>query len=351
MVILGGSLHHPGGLEAFCERAAVAVSRHAPGWTAEWWPTNSAYFSWRRLGGVRTAWRRVSRAQGIDIVWLQWSTLLDLLFLLLVRSRGVPVMVTPHLGAASRLQRSPILRRLSLVLLGRADRLALLFDEQDREIALPATLPRRSVGSFLPEGTFAAAAPAAQGGPLRLIHAGRFSREKGTFRTIALCAALRERGIPFSVRIVGRGDPEMMTALTQAIRAAGLDPALILSDWMDEAALRQALIEADLLVHLSQLDSFPLIVLEAIAAGTLPIVAPMAGAVAMVRRYDGLVAQDSDIVAAADWIGAQDRAPLRQRGAEAAARVRADYRWDTIVAAVQSAAEATLSSARSGRPT
>jgi hypothetical protein len=41
--------------------------------------------------------------------------------------------------------------------------------------------------------------------------------------------------------------------------------------------MQQALREADVLVHLSTIDSFPLIVLEALAAGTLPLVFPMAG--------------------------------------------------------------------------
>jgi len=342
MVILGGSLHHPGGLEAFCERAAIAVDRHAAGWQAWWWPTNTAYFSWRRLGDVGRVWRELSRLQGVDLVWLQWSTSLDLLFLLLAKARGLPVMITPHLGAASRLQRVPAVRRLCVRLLGCGDRIGLLFDDQDDEIALPRTIPRSTVGTFLPEDTFNAPADPKRGGPLRLIHAGRLSIEKGTFRMVALCALLRERGVPFDARIVGRSDPETMAALGAAIADAGLGDALTLTGWMDEAALRGALTEADLLVHLSELDSFPLIVLEALAAGALPIVAPMAGAAEMVRRHDGFVARGSSVTAVADWIAGQEPAALRRRGAAAAMQVREDRRWEKVVAAVQSAAEATL---------
>jgi glycosyltransferase involved in cell wall biosynthesis len=67
--------------------------------------------------------------------------------------------------------------------------------------------------------------------------------------------------------------------------------------WLDEGAMQEALREADVLVHLSTIDSFPLIVLEALAAGTLPLVFPMAGVEAMLARLDGMVVDAADPVA------------------------------------------------------
>jgi glycosyltransferase involved in cell wall biosynthesis len=346
MLVLGGSLHHPGGLEAFCERAASAVTAHASGWQARWLPTESAYFSPARLATVQAAWARAGDLGGVDLVWLQWSTLIDLLFLQRIRMRGVPVLVTPHLGAASRLQRSSLLRRISLRLLSRADRLALLFDGQNGEIALPPAVPRSTVGTFLPAEVLTAPSAQARGDRLRLIHAGRLSAEKGAFRMVELCAMLRGRNLPFTAQIVGSAEPAVLEALTAAIASADLGDRMEMSGWMDGPALRNALSRADVLVHLSELDSFPLIVLEALAAGTVPVVADMAGAASMVRRYGGLVTPGSSVAAAADWIVAQDLAALRRQALLAAGRVREELGWEHVVRRLEQAAEATLTPAR-----
>ncbi|SFS10990.1 glycosyltransferase family 4 protein [Sphingomonas jatrophae] len=344
LLVLGGSLHHPGGLEAYCERAAAAVQLHSRRWTAAWWPSETAYFKPARMAAVRDVWRRLDQVEA-DLVWLQWSNLLDLVLLQRLHAQGLPVLVTPHLGAASRLQRLPLLRRLSTRLLAQADRLALLFDAQDREIALPPALPRDRIGTFLPEEALSESIAPREGSHLRLIHAGRLSREKGTFRMVELCAALRDRGMPVSARIVGRAEPAVMAELNQAISAADLGDVLHLTEWLDGPALRAALGEADVMVHLSELDSFPLIVLEALAAGALPVVADMAGAADMVRRYDGLVTRGSSVAAAADWLAGQELAAIRRRGAEAAVQVRAEQAWPQLVARLEGIADATVATA------
>lgn len=349
MLVLGGSAYHPGGIEAFCERTVTAVNRHGDAWRATWWQTDNAYLKPRTFADTVRAWRRLSRAnlRSVDVVWLQWSTLADLLILRRVIRLGLPVMVTPHLGANARLQRMPLLRGLCVRLLERADHLALLFDAQDREIALPPGIPRSTLGTFLPEETLREPAPARANGPFRLLHAGRLSRPKGTFRLIEICAGLRARGVPFQARIVGRADERVMAELRAAIADAGLDDAIELAGWMNGAELRQALSEADVLVHLSELDSFPLIVLEALAAGALPLVADMAGAASMARAYDGLVVPRAEIEPALDWIASANPAQLRERGARAAERVRGDHDWDAAVRRLEQIAQATAHGHRS----
>lgn len=346
MLVLGGSLHHRGGLEAFCERTTDAINRHAQGWRATWWPTDTAYLTLAGITPLARAWRRLREvdSHAFDLVWLQWSTFSDLLFLRRIVALGMPVMVTPHLGANARLQRVPVLRALCARLLGRADRLALLFDGQDTEIVLPPGVPRSILGTFLPEESLAAAGMSAPAGPLRLLHAGRLSRPKGTFRMVAICALLKSRGIAFEAAIVGRGERAMMDALAAEIAAAGLGDSLHLLGWMDGPELRDALRRADILVHLSELDSFPLIVMEALAADALPLVADMAGAASMVRRYDGLVTAGDGVEQAADWLAAHDLAELRRRGAAAGLHVREDHRWSDIVGKLESIADMTAAS-------
>lgn len=348
MIVLGGSLHHPGGLEAFCERAAVAITNHADGWRAEWIPTETAYFRPALWPAVREAWRKVSSLQQVDVIWLQWSTLLDLLFLILAKRRGFRVLVTPHLGAGARLQRSAILRAICSRWLRSADGFGLLFAEQDREIDLPQRVPRSVVGTFLPRKLFESPVVVRDGQQLRLLHAGRLSAEKGTFRMIELCRQLHERQIPFSAMIVGRADSETATSIRDAIATSGLAEQITLCDWMDGETLRQTLSETDVLVHLSVLDSFPLIVLEAQIAGAVAIVADMAGASNMVRNYGGFVTHHGEVEAAADWLAQQDVPSLRMRAADAAAKARRDYAWNGVAEAVMLAACQAMASQNRG---
>lgn len=350
MLVLGGSLHHRGGLEGFCERASEAVNAAADGWVAEWQPTDTAYLTPKLLPRAAGRLKQLlgARRAGVDLIWLQWSTLADLVFLLEARALGVPVMVTPHLGANARLQRVPMLRRLCLALLSRANRIAMLFDGQQDEIALPDGVPRSTIRTFLPPATLATPVPARAGTILRIIHAGRLSEGKGTFRTVELCAALRALGVQVSAQIIGRADEQSMGKLRAMIAAEQLDEAVTLVDWMAETDLVRSLGEADVLAHLSTLDSFPLIVMEALAMGAVPVVGEMAGARSMVSRYGGHVARGSSAADAADWLAARPIASIRAAGREAAERVRADHRWAACAEQAIAAAEATLAAA--GRP-
>lgn len=344
MLVLGGAVYHPGGLEAFCARAAEAVTAADRGWVADWSPTDAAYLNPLRMVGLgrRLAALLDAKQRGIDVIWLQWSTLADLLFVLEARALGIPVLVTPHLGQNARLQRVGSLRRLCAGTLRAANRIGMLFDRQGEEIALPAGVPTSVLRTFLPAASLARALPPKAPGPIRLIHAGRLSEGKGTFRMVDLCAELRARRIPFSARIVGRADAPTIAALQSKIGAAGIADAVEVIEWLDEKALMEALVAADVLVHLSTLDSFPLIVLEAMAAGAVPIVGEMAGARSMVEAYDGHVAEGSTAIDAANWLAARSVEELRQRGAYMAAQVRSDYRWERSAELAIAAAETTL---------
>lgn len=347
MLVLGGSLYHRGGLESFCERAAAAIGLHAPGWDAEWRPTDNASLTPARVPGAMRRLAGLVRARGrFDLVWLQWSTLTDLAFLHAARLIGLRVMVTPHLGANARLQRVDRLRGLCRRLLGAADGIALLYPGQGAEVALPIAVPQVTIRTFLPMQSLSPPAASVRSGPLRLVHAGRLSEAKGALRTIELCALLAARGIACEAQIVGRGDAALLARMRQAIAGAGLERQVTLTPWLAPEALGRALAEADVLAHLSLLDAFPLIVLEALAAGALPVVGEMAGAASMVAAYDGHVAPGSSAAAAADWLASVPPAALRQRGAAAAARVRADYDWAACADQAVRAAEAVLTVSR-----
>jgi len=348
LCIVGGSARDPGGVEIFCARALEAVQSHWPECDVLLVPADSGHLTPARLPRflrALNAFRRANRVP-IDVLWLNVANLPDLLFVLLAKVLGIRVLVTLHLGANSRLQRIAVLRWLCRTLTARADRIALLFDGQDAEIDLPAHVPRSTIRTFLPPESFTPpGAPIAEPA-LRLIHAGRLSEGKGSLAIVDLCAALNRAGVAFTARIIGRGDEALMQDLYARIEANALKSRITLSDWLDGPALIAALGEADILVHLSRLDSFPLIVLEAMAAGTLPIAIDMAGVRAMTSAYDGhLVDPDAAVAGADAWLEANRLEDLRQRGAAMGARVRADYSWSACVATLAAAIDAMESAA------
>ena len=348
LCIVGGSARDPGGVEIFCARALEAVQSHWPECDVLLVPADSGHLTPARLPRflrALNAFRRANRVP-IDVLWLNVANLPDLLFVLLAKVLGIRVLVTLHLGANSRLQRIAVLRWLCRMLTARANRIALLFDGQDAEIDLPAHVPRSTIRTFLPPESFTPPVAAIAEPALRLIHAGRLSEGKGSLAIVDLCAALNRAGVAFTARIIGRGDEALMQDLYARIEANALKSRITLSDWLDGPALIAALGEADILVHLSRLDSFPLIVLEAMAAGTLPIAIDMAGVRAMTSAYDGhLVDPDAAVAGADAWLEANRLEDLRQRGAAMGARVRADYSWSACVATLAAAIDAMESAA------
>jgi len=346
LCIIGGSTREPGGVETFCERALEAVRAHWSEADGLWIPADSAFMRPARLPRLLRGLRALYRAQRtpIDVVWLNVSNLPDLLYLYLAKALGIPVLATLHLGANSRLQRGAVLRRLCRLLLRRADRIALLFEGQDAEIDLPGSVPRATIRTFLPRESFLPRPPHEGGDLLHLIHAGRLSEGKGSFAMVDLCAALERAGTHFTARIVGRGDETVMEALHARIEANGLKHRIALSDWLAGPALLDALRHADVLVHLSRLDSFPLTVLEAMASGTVPIAIDMAGVRVMTETYGGhLVDPDAAVAEAAGWIAGKTLADLRRRGDTMGEQVRDAYSWPACVATLRAALDATRS--------
>lgn len=344
MLIVGGSARHVGGVEAVCERAAALLSGAGRGWRVERIATETAYLRPRRLPAFAGRLAALIRARRPDVVWLHYVNLPDLAFLLAARIAGRRVLVTPHLGANWASQRNAALRRLTTALLARADRLALISPTQAREIALPDGVPRSLVRNPLPEVLLTGAVPEDDGTPvLRLLHAARLSVAKGSLLAVEVARLLAARGIAVELTIAGAGDEAIQTALREAIARAGLGDRVRLVGRLEGEAMADLLRRSDALVHLSAVDSYPLILLEAMACGMLPVAMELAGARDMVERYDGHIVPVADAAArAADWLASLDLADLRARGCRAATAVRADYGRDRCVEAIDRALRAAI---------
>jgi glycosyltransferase involved in cell wall biosynthesis len=110
-------------------------------------------------------------------------------------------------------------------------------------------------------------------GPLRLLYVGRLTREKGIFDLPAIDARLRERGVDVTWTIQGTGPQE--AALKDAwqgreIRWNGMQPMA------DVLRLYES---HDVLVMPSRNEGLPVALLEAGAAGVVPVVSNLASGI------------------------------------------------------------------------
>jgi glycosyltransferase involved in cell wall biosynthesis len=340
VLVIGGTPAHPGGVEAFCARSAEALAERGTVRLVHR-EADTAFLGIRRVPALVRRLLRLfgDRRGGFAGVWVQYVNLPDLLYVGAARLAGFRVMVTPHLGANWRSQERAGLRRLSRALLGRAQRLALISRTQELEVALPPGLPRALIRNFLPQALWAEPVPPANDGPaLQLIHSGRLSAGKGTFVFVEACAALRARGVPFQARITGGADADTMAQLHALVAEHGLGDQVAVLGRVSDAELLRLLRAADVLVHPSRIDSYPLIVLEALACGVFPVCMELAGARDMIESYAGHVVGTADPAAEiAAFLAGADAAALRAETLAAAARVREDYHWNNCAAALERA--------------
>jgi glycosyltransferase involved in cell wall biosynthesis len=121
--------------------------------------------------------------------------------------------------------------------------------------------------------------------------------------------------VPFTLEIAGSADDATFAALRAAIADAGLEQEVTLTGWIDPDRLSDRLRQSDVLVHLSTIDSYPLIVLEALACGMFPVVLDLAGARDIVGRFDGIVVPEAGAAdAAVTALAGLSADELRMRG-------------------------------------
>ncbi|MDH4983280.1 glycosyltransferase family 4 protein [Hyphomicrobium sp. D-2] len=345
VLLLGGSTGQRGGVEAFCNRAQKALALYGPH-EVHHQNADTAFLSIGKLPGLVKGMAKLARQRSeTDCLWLQYSNLPDLFYLPWAKLLGFRTVVTPHLGANWKSQSNPRLRTLSNRLLRLADRIALLSPTQKNELALPDNVPQTSLRTFLAGNALAAKAPSepAPANVLRLTHVSRLSEGKGTFHFVDVCRLLKQRDINFTATIVGSADNATLQRLTDAIAAAGLSDQIALLGSLNEEQYTDVLRNSDAVVHLSTVDSFPLIVLEAIACAAFPICIDLAGATSMINTYAGhLVPQQNCAALTAEYLATKPLAELRREAETAGERVRADYGWAACVSALDRTLQDTV---------
>lgn len=204
---------------------------------------------------------------------------------------------------------------------------------------MPPAVPRHQIKTFLPR-CFPAdrGLSRQQNGKLALVHAGRLSDAKGTFLFLEVCATLDRLGYDFSAQLIGSCDDATQHRIDAFIHLNDLAARVEIVGLLPEGRLLAALSLADALIHLSDIDSFPLIVLEAIGCGVFPICKDLPGARLITQNYCGhLVAGPNAVADVVDVLAATSPATLRCTAARARQWLLDDYAWGHCVTALETA--------------
>ena len=121
-----------------------------------------------------------------------------------------------------------------------------------------------------------------QADELRLVHAGRLSREKSPHLAVATAVELHRRGVPLRLDVYGVGPHR-----DELVELAGDAPVRFRGYVDSPARLSRALAHADVALSVCPGETFGLAVLEALASGTPVVTADRGGARELVDAASG----------------------------------------------------------------
>jgi glycosyltransferase involved in cell wall biosynthesis len=177
-----------------------------------------------------------------------------------------------------------------------------------------------------PAGLADRARPYNRDRPLRLAYVGRILRAKGLFELIEALTRLKRLGREFCVRIAGEG-PDQRELVAASERAGLQDRVRFLGNVFAGEKFR-LLLESDLFLLPSYSEGLPYSLLEAMAAGCVPVTTPIAAIPDVVRdgEHGVLVpARDPGALAAAVAALDDDRERLTRMATAARLRVLERY--------------------------
>jgi glycosyltransferase involved in cell wall biosynthesis len=167
--------------------------------------------------------------------------------------------------------------------------------------------------------------------PLRLVYIGRLAPGKGLLESIEALRIARSRGVAARLVLVGGGPEE--PRLRQYVRDAGLtrDVTFVGPAYGDAKA--QLLSQADALLLPSYSEGLPYSLLEAMAAGVVPVVTPVGAIPDVIADGEhGLIVppRDAEAISKAIQKLAADRVALARMSAACRKHVAAGYSIERV---------------------
>lgn len=190
---------------------------------------------------------------------------------------------------------------------------------RDRVVAAEPGLASRVVviRNGIPAQPFVRA-PRPVGSPIRLVYAGRvIDEQKRVGDLAAIAARLTARGVAFEMRIVGDGPDRARLSAAFATTRVRFDGAVPRTEAL------AAFVESDVLLLTSAYEGLPLVALEAMAHGCVPVVTTAACDADLVE--DGRTGRRlpvGDVDAFADAVAALAESPTQLAALAAAAHAR-----------------------------
>ena len=202
-----------------------------------------------------------------------------------------------------------------------------------RALLPPAEQARvRTVRVGIPLELFQVAPWPDDGGPLRLLSVARWQEKKGLDTLLDACAMLRERGVPFELRLYGDGP--LRDALTAQWTRLGLQGSVELGGPIAQEEVARRMRECHVFVlpcrqdRTGDMDGIPTVFMEAMATGRPVVSCAISGIGELVRHEQtGLLAAPDDAAGIADALArlAADRELARRLGAAGRQVVEAQH--------------------------
>ena len=204
------------------------------------------------------------------------------------RRLGCPLVITEHATFLDRILAHPIQRQRYLAGATAATRIIAVSQLLADQIAtgLPEIADRVVViPNLVAVDDFRVVAPAERD-PDELLYVGYRTATKGIDTLLAAFALVRARHPSLRLRLVGRSTTPETEAVWQRMAAElGLGESVIFDGVTDRAGVVAAMSRAGLFVHASRVETFGVVVAEALAAG-LPVVATDSGGVREILTPD-----------------------------------------------------------------
>ena len=188
-------------------------------------------------------------------------------------------------------------RRLFIATMNRADRIVVIAGVWERYV-LSLGIARAKVvllHNGVPDAGFVMRNPNPE--RVKLLCLGELGERKGTRDLLAALSSPHLRPLAWDAVIAGNG---AVAEYREAFAAAGLGDRVSLPGWVDAAAVRELLADADIFLLPSHHEGLPLAILEALAAGLAVISTPVGGIPdAIIDGETGLLADAGDRAALA----------------------------------------------------